>query len=62
MIIEIHKPELEALIVERMRVGGFQNLEDALMHALEMSSRAGPQPPNEENRTGADLIASASSF
>jgi hypothetical protein len=30
MIIEIHRPELEALIVERMKRGGFQNVEDAL--------------------------------
>jgi hypothetical protein len=37
MTIEIHKPELEALIMERMKVGGFQNVEDALMQALETS-------------------------
>jgi hypothetical protein len=30
MIIEIHRPEFEALIVERMKRGGFQNVEDAL--------------------------------
>ena len=31
MTIEIHKPELEALIVQRMKSGGFQNVEDALV-------------------------------
>ena len=36
MTIEIHKPELEALIMERMKIGGFQNVEDVIMQALEM--------------------------
>jgi hypothetical protein len=27
MTIEIHKPELEALIRERMKSGGFENVE-----------------------------------
>src|SRR6266436_1814393 len=43
MIIEIHKPELESLIRERMESGGFQNVEDVLMQALK-SSPAGEQP------------------
>jgi len=58
MTIEIHRPELEALIVERMKRGGFQNVEDALLQALKTL------PPVEETtgtsrdqRTGADLIA-----
>jgi hypothetical protein len=38
MIIEIHKPELENLIRERMESGGFQDLEDVLMRALKSSS------------------------
>ena len=58
MTIEIHRPELEALIIERMKSGGFQTVEDVLMQALETSlpapAHAG-QPS--ENRTGADLIA-----
>jgi hypothetical protein len=37
MTIEIHKPELEALIRERMKSGGFENVEDALMQALKSS-------------------------
>jgi hypothetical protein len=61
MTIEIHRPELEALIRERMKIGGGQNVEDVLMQAL-MSS-----PPALANdagfsdekpaATGADLVA-----
>ena len=43
MIIEIHKPELESLIRERMESGGFQDVEDVLMQALR-SSPTGEQP------------------
>ncbi len=39
MTIKINKPELEALIHERMKSGGFQNVEDVLLQALN------PQPP-----------------
>jgi hypothetical protein len=58
MTIEIHRPELEALIIQRMKSGGFDNVEDALLQALKTS------PPEAESsetlhgkRTGADLIA-----
>ena len=37
MTIEIHKPELEALIRERMTSGAFQDVEDVLMQALKSS-------------------------
>jgi hypothetical protein len=58
MTIEIHKPELEALILERMKIGGFRNVEDALMQALETSPMAQAKPVTEaKNGTGADLIA-----
>jgi len=56
MTIEIHRPELEALIMERMKAGAFQNVEDVLMQALEASRPVQPAPPA-EHRTGADLIA-----
>lgn len=61
MTIEIHKPELEALILERMGEGAFQSVEDVLLHAL----RSSP-PPSEPclesstgapGRTGAELVA-----
>lgn len=40
MTIEIQRPELEALIRERMKSGAFRNVEDALMQAL----KAAPAP------------------
>ena len=58
MTIQIHRPELEALIMERMKAGGFQNVEDALLQALTASPpAAAPAGKPRENRTGADLIA-----
>ncbi|MGA2186840.1 MAG: hypothetical protein ABSH47_27845 [Bryobacteraceae bacterium] len=61
MTIEIRKPELEALIRERMRFGVFQNVEDVLIQAL----RSSPLPEGPEagiaggtsTLTGADLVA-----
>jgi len=61
MTIEIHRPELEALIRERMKRGAFRNVEDALMQALQSS----PLPVKSDARrskdtsapTGADLVA-----
>lgn len=35
MTIEIHRPELEALLMERMKAGAFQNIGDVIMQALE---------------------------
>ncbi len=34
MTIEIHTPELEALIIQRMKSGGFHSVEEVLLHAL----------------------------
>ncbi len=43
MHIEIHRPELEALIRERMASGRFLDLEDALMQAFEaLPAASGP--------------------
>ncbi len=53
MTIEIHKPELEALIIERLRSGAFQSIEDVLMQAL----KGLRIPPKKETRTGTDLVA-----
>lgn len=58
MIIEIHKPELEALILQRMKLGAFENIEDALLQALERSAPFGEiAGTSGDKRTGADLIA-----
>jgi hypothetical protein len=58
MTIEIHRPELEALIIERMKSGGFHTVDDVLMQTGETSP---PSPAHagqpRENRTGADLIS-----
>lgn len=53
MTIEIHRPELEALIIERLRSGAFESIEDVLIQALHGS----PIPQKQETRTGANLIA-----
>ncbi len=55
MTIEIHRPELEALIIQRMKSGGFHDVEDALFEALKMSPPI--EEPLHEKRTGADLLA-----
>jgi hypothetical protein len=52
MTIEIHRPELEALIRERMNNGGFHDVEDAIMQALR--SAPAPEPPH--RRSGQELI------
>jgi hypothetical protein len=58
MTIELRRPELEALIMERMRSGRFLDVEDALMQALETSPVTDRTPATAaKNRTGADLIA-----
>jgi hypothetical protein len=57
--IEIRRPELEALILERMRSGAFQSIEDVLLAALGPgpAAQAGQQGGDDRKRTGADLVA-----
>jgi len=61
MTIEIEKPELEALIVERMQLGEFPTVEDALLQALKSSPPPSGRRDTVSNRTsvltGADLVA-----
>ncbi len=58
MTIEIHRPELEALILQRMKSSGVHDMEDFLMQALK-ASPAGEanEQQTRDRRTGADLIA-----
>jgi hypothetical protein len=49
MTIEIHKPELEALIRRRLESGAFQDVEDVLLHALRLS-----EPQTEPPGRGSD--------
>jgi Arc/MetJ-type ribon-helix-helix transcriptional regulator len=53
MNIEITRPEVEALIRQRLRSGGFTDAEDVILHALRALEAGQP--------TGADLIAAMQS-
>ena len=58
MTIEIHTPELKALILQRMKSGGFQTVEEVILEALKTSARvAEAAGRTAEPRTRADLIA-----
>ena len=63
MTIEIHRPELEALILERLKSGAFQNVEDVLMQALKSGSSPVEHTAGQEEcaRTGAELVAAMQS-
>ena len=52
MTIEIHSPELAALIRKRLESGAFQNVEDVLMQAL----RASPLPPGKDAEPAAGTV------
>jgi len=60
MTIEIHKPELEALIMDRMKAGAFQTVEEVIMQALKTAPPPSVGQPRGD-RTGADLIAALQS-
>ncbi len=49
MSIEIHQPEIEALIQQRMASGAFQNVEEVLLHALKSAPipTAAPENPSQ---------------
>jgi hypothetical protein len=61
MTIEIHNPELEALIQERMKRGLFQKIEDVLIQALKSAPLPARQDASLSNAasapTGAALVA-----
>ena len=56
MTIEIHEPELEALIRDRMESGRFENVEEVLIQALKCAPPI-PEAKEVSGRTGADLLA-----
>jgi hypothetical protein len=60
-MIEIQKPELEALIRERMTSGAYRDVEDVLIQALKSSPLPGKETTAHEAErlpvTGADLVA-----
>jgi hypothetical protein len=47
--LKIQKPELEALIQERMRSGAFQSVEDVLLQALKLAPPLGNEDSGERN-------------
>jgi len=61
MMIEIQKPELQALIQERMLAGAFQSVEDALMQALQSAPLPGKKEPGKNTGAppamGTELVA-----
>ncbi len=61
MTIEIHRPELEALIQERMKSGDFQSVEDVLMQALKSAPPVAELSGGAATRTGAVLVAAMQS-
>ncbi len=51
MTIEIHRPELEALIRERMSSGAFETVEDVIMEALKASTLIETPASNKPRRS-----------
>ncbi|RXH54176.1 hypothetical protein [Granulicella sibirica] len=58
MTIEIHQPELEAMIQQRIDSGAFQNVEDVLLHAMKALPAASARA---SSSTGAKLVAAMQS-
>lgn len=56
MTIEIHRPELEALIRERLTSGTFQDVEDVLMQALKSSPPGEPVAPRKPKKNLAQFL------
>lgn len=56
-MIQIHQPEVEALIQHRLTIGGFRNVEEVLLQALQDAPLPRPQTASTPPRTGADLLA-----
>jgi hypothetical protein len=56
MTIEIHKPELEALILDRMKSGAFQDVEDVLLQALRSPSQGDQAAPRKQKKNLAQFL------
>jgi len=57
MTVEIHQPELEALIQQRMQSGAFQDVEEVLLYALKSAPVPKVSFKELSTRTGADILA-----
>jgi hypothetical protein len=49
MSVEIHQPEIEALIQQRLASGAFQNVEAVLLHALKSAPIPAAEKQQKEN-------------
>jgi hypothetical protein len=56
MTIEIHNPELEVILQQRLAVGNFANVEDMLLQTLRNAPEPAPLAPAPDKRTGQALI------
>ena len=59
-MIEIHQPEIETIIQQRLQSGAFSDVEDVILHALKSSEPAAPAVPSvPENRQDSAGLSSA---
>ena len=57
MTIEIHSPEVEAIIHRRMMAGGFKDAEDVIIQALKSSSSPETPPASPRRPAGRKSLA-----
>ncbi len=57
MSVEIHQPEIEALIEQRMASGAFHDVEEVLLDALRSAPVATAPMEKKPRRMGTELIA-----
>jgi hypothetical protein len=56
MTIEITRPEVEALIQQRLQTGAFASPEDVILHALRSSEHERPSTPTRKFDNLSDLL------
>jgi hypothetical protein len=56
MTIQITKPEVEALINQRLQAGGFRDAEDVILQALRSSEAAAPETGEEERAAAIERL------
>jgi hypothetical protein len=54
--IEIHQPELEALLLQRLESGRFQSVEDILLKALQSLDSTEHQPSDKSKQNLAEFL------
>ena len=57
MSVEIHQPEIEALIEQQMASGIFYDVEEVLLYALRSAPVPAPPAETKPRRMGTELIA-----